>query len=469
MTERPAVPGDGRRGEGTGQGLIYAPWERAFARIVTPFEEFIHRQTTSGLLLVLAAACALLLANGPLAGLYHQVLEVPLGLRLGGWTIEKTLHHWVNDGLMAFFFFVVGMELKREMLVGELAAPRQAMLPIVAAIGGMIVPALIYLAVNPGAPADRGWGIPMATDIAFAVGALSLLAARVPRALITFLVALAIVDDLGAVLVIALFYSEQIALGWLGGAAAVVALLIVCNFAGVRRPVPYFLLAVLLWLALLNSGVHATLAGVIGGFTVPARPRYDPVAFSARVRRLLTRFDASLRPGEGILGNDEMRAVVQALDNGVVAVQAPLQRLEHFWHMPVAFFVIPVFALFNAGIPLDAGTFLGSMAHPVQLGVIAGLVLGKVAGITGASWLALRLGIGVLPAGTRFAQIAGVSLLGGIGFTMSIFIAELAFTAEPKLLIMAKTGILTASLLSGLAGFACLWWLGDPRRTSGGH
>ncbi len=469
MTERPAVPGDGRRGEGTGQGLIYAPWERAFARIVTPFEEFIHRQTTSGLLLVLAAACALLLANGPLAGLYHQVLEVPLGLRLGGWTIEKTLHHWVNDGLMAFFFFVVGMELKREMLVGELAAPRQAMLPIVAAIGGMIVPALIYLAVNPGVPADRGWGIPMATDIAFAVGVLSLLAARVPRALITFLVALAIVDDLGAVLVIALFYSEQIALGWLGGAAAVVALLIVCNFAGVRRPVPYFLLAVLLWLALLNSGVHATLAGVIGGFTVPARPRYDPVAFSARVRRLLTRFDASLRPGEGILANDEMRAVVQALDNGVVAVQAPLQRLEHFWHMPVAFFVIPVFALFNAGIPLDAGTFLDSMAHSVQLGVIAGLVLGKFAGITGASWLALRLGIGVLPAGTRFAQIAGVSLLGGIGFTMSIFIAELAFTAEPQLLIMAKTGILTASLLSGLAGFACLWWLGNTRRTSGGR
>ncbi|MCC7257754.1 MAG: Na+/H+ antiporter NhaA [Gammaproteobacteria bacterium] len=455
--------GPGETG-GSGRGILYAPWERAFERILTPFEEFIHRQTTSGLLLMVSAVLALVLANGPFADLYHRLIHLPLGISLGGWSLEKTLQHWVNDGLMAFFFFVVGMELKREMLVGELADLRQAALPIVAAIGGMVVPALIYLAIAPDGAAQRGWGVPMATDIAFAVGVLALLAARVPRALITFLVALAIVDDLGAVLVIAVFYTDDLAFAWLAAAGAVVAVLVVFNLAGVRRPVPYFLVAVLLWFALLKSGVHATLAGVIGGFTVPALPRYDPAAFSAQVRRLMARFDVSHRPGESILTNDELRAVVQALDNGVVAVQAPLQRLEHIWHQPVAFLVIPVFALFNAGIPLEIGTVAGTvLAHPVALGVTVGLVAGKLLGITGASWVALRLGVAVLPAGTRFPQIAAVSLLAGIGFTMSIFIAELAFGAEPQLLLMAKIGILMASLLSGAAGFACLWLLGAPR------
>lgn len=451
---------------GSTRGIIYAPWERAFDRVVTPFEEFIHRQTTSGLLLMASAVIALVLANGPLAPLYHHVVELPLGLRIGNWAIEKTLHHWVNDGLMAFFFFVVGMELKREMLVGELAAPRQAALPIVAAIGGMVVPALFYYSLNPEEPAARGWGVPMATDIAFAVGALALLASRVPKALVTFLVALAIVDDLGAVLVIALFYTEKIALGWLAAAAAVIVILIVFNVLGVRRPVPYFLVAVALWFALLESGVHATLAGVIGGFTVPARPRYDPAAFSAQVKRLMARFDASYRPDASILVNDELRAVVQTLDNGVVAVQAPLQRLAHLWHLPVAFLVIPVFALVNAGIPLEMDSFLLKLAYPVELGVIVGLVAGKFIGITGASWLALRLGIGMLPAGTSLAQIAGVALLGGIGFTMSIFIAELGFAEEPELLVLAKTGILVASVISGLAGFAWLWMLGSKSRAA---
>ena len=446
------------------KGVIYAPWERAFDRILTPFEEFIHRQTTSGLLLMATAVIALVLANGPLAGLYHHIVDLPLGLRIGDWTIEKTLHHWVNDGLMALFFFVVGMELKREMLVGELADLRQAVLPIIAAIGGMVAPALIYLALNPEGLAARGWGMPMATDIAFAVGALALLAARVPKALITFLVALAIVDDLGAVLVIALFYTDDLALNWLGGAAALLGVLVVFNLAGIRRPVPYFIVAVLLWYALLKSGVHATLAGVLGAFTVPARPRYDPVAFSAQVRKLMSRFDASYRPGTNILTNDELRAVVQTLDTGVVAVQAPLQRLEHIWHIPVAFLVIPIFALFNAGIPLEFSALADTVAHPVTRGVTAGLVLGKFLGITGASWLALRLGVAQLPTATRFSQIAGVSLLGGIGFTMSIFIAELGFAEQPEYLLMAKTGVLAASVLSGLLGFAWLWVLGSADR-----
>lgn len=447
----------------TGNGVIWAPWERTFERILTPFEEFIRRQTTSGLLLMTTAVVALVLANSGLAEAYKFLVHLPAGISIGDWALEMTLHHWVNHGLMSLFFFVVGMELKREMLVGELANWRQAALPIVAAIGGMIVPALIYFALNPEGDAARGWGIPMATDIAFAVGALVLLAARVPKALITFLVALAIADDLGAVLVIALFYTQDLALAWLAAAAALLAILVLFNLAGVRKVIPYFAVAVLLWYALLQSGVHATLAGVLGAFTVPARPKYDPPLFSAHIKKLIARFDASYQPGTSIMTNDELRAVVQTLDNGVVAVQTLLQRLEHIWHLPVAFLVIPVFALFNAGIPLQFDSFAETLAHPVALGVTAGLVLGKFIGITGACALALRMGIAQLPTATRFSQIAAVSLLAGIGFTMSIFIAELAFSGHPENLLMAKTGVLAASLLSGTAGFAWLWLLGRAR------
>ncbi len=440
-------------------GVYHAPWEKSFARILTPFEEFIHNQTTSGMLLVGTAILALILANSAIAAIYTNLLHTSISLQIGGWQIEMTLHHWVNDGLMALFFFVVGLELKREILVGELANPRAAALPIIAAIGGMLVPALIYFGINPAGEAARGWGIPMATDIAFAIGVLVLLASRVPKALITFLVALAIVDDLGAVLVIALFYTDALVYEALAGAALMLAVLVAFNLTGVRRIMPYFLVAVLLWYFLLLSGMHATLAGVIGAFTVPARPKYDPERFSARIKELIARFDASHQPGTSIMTNDELRAVVQTIENGVHHVETPLQRLEHYWHLPVAFLVIPVFALFNAGIPLEFNRLGEAFVHPVTLGVIFGLVAGKVIGITGASWLALKLGIAQLPAGTRFAQIAAVSLLGGIGFTMSIFIAQLGYEASPELLQMAKIGILTASLIAGVGGYLWLYLL----------
>ena len=443
------------------RGEINAPWERAFDRVLTPFEEFIHRQTTSGFLLMATALIALLLANSGWAGAYHHWVHLPISLGIGDWSIEKTLHHWVNDGLMVLFFFVVGLELKREILVGELAAPRQAALPIVAALGGMVAPALIYLAINPDAPAARGWGIPMATDIAFAIGALVLLANRVPKALITFLAALAIVDDLGAVLVIALFYTDHLVIEALVGAAGVVALLVVCNLAGIRQPLPYFLLGFLLWMALLKSGVHATLAGVITAFTIPARPKYDPGRFSQAMHGLMGRFDSQWRPGVSILTNDDLRATVRALENGLLKVQTPLQRLEHGMHMPVAYLIIPFFALINAGIPIDFAAFDEALAHPVTLGVGLGLLLGKFIGIAGASWLALRLGIGQLPHDTRFSQIAGVALLGGIGFTMAIFIADLGFADAPEHLLMAKTGILLASAVSGIAGYVWLRRVAD--------
>ena len=442
------------------KGIIYAPWERAFARALTPFEEFVHRQTTGGLLLIVSAIVALVLANSFVADAYFQLLHTPLGIHIGSLAISMSLHHWVNDGLMALFFFVVGMELKREMLVGELADLRQAALPIVAAIGGMVMPALIYLAINHGTDAARGWGIPMATDIAFAVGVLVLLANRVPKALITFLVALAIADDLGAVMVIALFYTQQLAVDWMAASVVLVLLLFALNFVGIRRVLPYFGVAILLWYALLQSGVHATLAGVICAFAIPARPKYDPALFSRHIKKLVERFDASHQMGGNIMTNETLYSVVQTLEQGVRGVQTPLQRLEHSWHLPVAFLVIPIFALFNAGIPLQLGTLGETLTHPVLLGVLLGLVLGKFIGITGACWLALRLGVGQLPSGTRFSQIVAVSVLGGIGFTMSIFIAELGFAGQPEYLLMAKTGVLAASLMAGILGFIWLWWLG---------
>lgn len=442
------------------QGIIYAPWERAFSRVLTPFDEFIHRQTASGLLLMGAAVIALFLANGVYADIYQHFIHTPVSINIGSWGLNMSLHHWVNDALMALFFFVVGLELKREIMVGELSDLRQAALPIIAAIGGMVVPALIYFAFNHDTEAVHGWGIPMATDIAFAVGALALLAGRVPKALVTFLVALAIADDLGAVLVIALFYTQELAIPWLLTSLALVAVLMTFNYAGIRKVIPYFIIAVLLWYALLQSGVHATLAGVIGAFTVPARSKYDPSLFADLVNDQIDKFIANHKQDDSLMTNDKLHGIVQNLEYSVKGVQTPLQQLERLWHLPVAFIVIPIFAIFNAGIPLHLDSFGDTLSHPVMLGVMFGLLFGKFIGITGASWLALRLGIAQLPTGTCFSQLAGVSVLGGIGFTMSIFIAELGFAKQPEYLLMAKTGVLAASMLAGLVGFALLWWLG---------
>ncbi|RKZ63338.1 MAG: Na+/H+ antiporter NhaA [Gammaproteobacteria bacterium] len=449
----------------TKTGVYHAPWEKSFDKILTPFDEFIHRQTTSGLLLMAMAVIALILANGPLADAYLHVIHTPISLNIGDWTLGMSLHHWINDGLMALFFFVVGLELKRELLVGELAILRNAVLPIAAAIGGMVVPALIYFAINPAGDAALGWGVPMATDIAFAIGALALLASRVPKALITFLVALAIVDDLGAVLVIAVFYTDTIALTPLAVAGVLFAVLMAFNMSGIRKTLPYFIVAVLLWYALLQSGVHATIAGILGALSVPAKPKYNPERFSEHVKELMRRFDANHQPGKSIMTNDALRSVVQTLENGVLSVGAPLQRLEHIWHMPVAYLIIPIFALANAGIPLALGSLADTFSHPVLIGVSLGLVLGKFIGITGASWLVLKLGVAELPKDTRFTQIAGVSLLAGIGFTMSIFVAQLGFSHNEELLLMAKTGILFASLLAGISGYIWLYLVSKPATT----
>jgi len=441
------------------KGIYHAPWEQAFDRFLTPLEEFIHRQTTSGVLLMICAVIALVIANGPLGEEYEHLLHMPLSLGFGGGAFSLSIHHWINEALMALFFLVMGLELKRELLVGELSSPRQALLPIMAAIGGMAVPAAGYLLFNPEGPSASGWGVPMATDIAFAIGALSLLGARVPKNLVTFLIALAIVDDLGAVAVIALFYTAQLNLEALGYALLCALLLAVLNLGGVRRPLPYAIVSIALWTAMLASGIHATIAGIVAAFMVPIRPKFEPQAFIERLETQTGKLQEALADGTDIIHNTRFRILVNSLGDGVRLVQAPAQRAEDALHLPVAYLVIPIFALANAGIPVDFGDFGRYLGDPITLGVLAGLLVGKPLGIAGMTWLTVKLGWAELPRGLSMAHILGVGLLGGIGFTMSIFIADLGFAEAPEDLLMAKTGILMASAIAGFSGFFWLWVL----------
>ena len=435
-----------------------APWEKAFDRVLSPLDEFIHRQTTSGILLMLCAIAALYLANSQWNEAYHHLLELPFTIGVEGFQLSKSLHHWINDGLMALYFLVIGLELKREILVGELADPKHAILPIIAAAGGMVVPVLIYISINPGGHTLDGWGVPMATDIAFALGTLALLGKRVPSNLLTFLVALAIVDDLGAVLVIALFYTETISIPALTTAAVLLILLVALNLGGIRRPLPYILLGVMLWIAMLKSGVHATLAGIFLAFTIPMHPKYDPDHFVSQIHKMVEQIKRAYRREENIVINDELRSRVRALGEGIKLVQAPAQIMERKMHIPSAYFIIPLFSLANAGIPFDWSSIGSIMTHSVSVGIIAGLVIGKLIGIAGFSWVAVKLGLTSLPRGLNFKHIVGVALMGGIGFTMSIFIAELGFAHSAEDLLMAKTGIFLASALAGVSGFLWLYF-----------
>lgn len=438
-----------------------ALWEKAFDKVLTPLEEFIHRQTTSGILLMLCAVAALYLANSQWNEAYHHLLQIPFTIGLPEFQLSKSLHHWINEGLMALFFFVIGLELKREILVGELADPKQALLPIIAAIGGMLVPVLIYISINPDGHALNGWGVPMATDIAFALGALALLGNRIPKNLLTFLVALAIVDDLGAVVVIALFYTETISIPALITASAMLGLLVALNLGGIRRPLPYILLGVVLWIAMLQSGVHATLAGIFLAFTIPMRPKYDPDRFLSHINEMIEKIKRAYQHEHNIVKNDELRSRVRALGEGIQLVQAPAQIMERTMHLPTAYIIIPVFSLANAGIPIDWSSFGSIITHPVSVGITAGLVLGKLIGIAGFSWVAVKLGMTTLPHDVNFKHIVGVGLMGGIGFTMSIFIAELGFAHHAQDLLMAKTGVLIASILAGASGFLWLYFTSE--------
>ncbi|MER9604930.1 Na+/H+ antiporter NhaA [Mesorhizobium sp. M0239] len=378
-------------------------------RPVSVFREFLDSEAAGGIILMVAAALALIVANSPLAETYFSALHAYLG--------PLSVSHWVNDGLMAVFFLLVGLEIKREMLDGQLSTWPRRVLPGIAAAGGMVVPALVYVAVNRNnAAALSGWAIPTATDIAFALGVLSLLGSRVPASLKVFLTALAIIDDLGAVIIIAIFYTSGLSLAYLGAAFAVIAALVVLNRMRVMTLVPYLVLGVILWMLVLKSGVHATLAGVALALTIP------------------------LERSAGI-GHD--------LDH------SPLHRLEHGLHKIVAFVVIPIFGFANAGVSL-AGLSVSALIEPLTLGVAAGLVVGKLVGVFGSSALAIRLGLADLPANAGWTHMIGISLLCGIGFTMSLFIGLLAFAGDVALQDAVKVGILAGSFIAAILGAAVL-------------
>ena len=435
-------------------------------RIVQPLQDFVRWESIASLLLVVATVVALALANSPWAAAYEALWHIELGLDFGPFELREDLSHWINDGLMAIFFLLVGLEIKREILVGELASVREATLPIAAAVGGMALPALFYLGVSGalGGGAPEGWGVPVATDIAFALGALTLLRSRVPSGLTVFLIALAIVDDIGAVLVIALFYTETLSLLWLGAAAVFLAALIGISALGIRHPLPYWMLGLGLWLGLLESGVHATVAGILLAFTIPAHRRVDIDYFLWRARQLLEFVERADDPetpeDEASIGQQE---AVRVLEMGCEQVQTPLQRIERGLSPWVSYLILPLFALANAGVPL--GGALTDGLHPVALGIGAGLVIGKPLGILLTSWLAVRAGIADLPSGVGWGHVAGAGMLAGIGFTMSLFIAGLAFD-DGAMLQVAKLGILGASLISGLMGVLWLRSL-PPKKPSG--
>ena len=374
--------------------------------------EFLRLEAASGILLFVAALAAMLSANSPLAGLYGEFLDTPVEVRIGGFEIAKPLLLWINDGLMAVFFFLVGLEIKREVLEGELSRPSQIALPAIAAAGGMLMPGLIYAWLNWGNPvAIRGWAIPAATDIAFALGVLALFGRRVPASLKVFLLTLAILDDLGAIVIIALFYTENLSLSSLGTAAAALAVLALLNGRGIRAVPPYIFIGVVMWAAVLKSGVHATLAGVALAFFIPMRA-----------------------PGG----------------------DSPLRKLESDLHPAVAYAILPLFAFANAGVPL-AGLSPATLTGTVPIGIALGLLGGKLVGVLGASFVAIRMGFARLPEGMTWAQMAGVALLCGIGFTMSLFVASLAFEAQAaRLAIESRLGILAGSIASGLAGYLVL-------------
>jgi Na+:H+ antiporter, NhaA family len=419
---------------------------RLVRKVLAPVERFLAIEAASGVLLLLVAVVALAWANSPWRTSYDRLWHAPFGFHIGPWSFEKDFHFWINDGLMTIFFFVVGLEIRREIHGGELSGLRRAALPLVAALGGMLVPAAVFLAFNRGHGSARGWGIPMATDIAFAVGVLALLGKRVPPALRILLLALAVIDDVGAILVIALFYSSGFAaFGFLVLGLGLVGTLAM-QMLGVRNPWAYVPPAVVIWAGMYAIGIHPTLAGVVVGLMTPARAWLG----SERFLRHADKSVAALREQDV----DDDRAMLPYLDDlsraGNEAV-SPVERIEHALHGWVAFVIMPLFALANAGVSIEKGSFSGDSIL-VFGGITIGLIVGKPLGILGFSWASVWLGLAALPGGVTWRQVSVVGLVGGIGFTMALFIAQLAFSSA-SLLETAKLGILVASGVAALIAF----------------
>jgi Na+:H+ antiporter, NhaA family len=429
------------------------PWSRSQRalprRVVQPLQAFLEQETSSVVLLLAAAAVALALANSPWRSAYEDLWRTVVTVRLGDWVLSEDLRHWVNDGLMALFFLVVGLEIKRELLTGELRQPRTATVPVIAAIGGMVLPALIYLLLNENGDGYRGWGIPMATDIAFALGVLTLAARSAPPSMKPFLLTLAIVDDIGAILVIALFYSDGVSVTALLVAAALVASILALQRLDVRAGVVYVGLGIAVWVALFESGVHPTIAGVILGVVTPSQPFQRPRAVSDEAIRTAERTVDDPEPPDA---DAPQWLRLASLTREAVS---PLARVEAALHPWTSYVVVPVFAFANAGVALSAEALADAATSKVTLGVVLGLVVGKLVGITSAAAIAVRTGLGVLPGGCGWRHVVGVAAVAGIGFTVSLFVADLAFT-DPMLTAEAKVGIFAASLLAGAVGLVVL-------------
>jgi NhaA family Na+:H+ antiporter len=404
-------------------------------RVVSPLRDFFHQEAAGGIVLVAATVIALIWANSPWKESYFHLWHTQMSITIGTHSIDLDLQEWVNDALMAIFFLVVGLEIKREVVEGELRDPRTAALPAIAAIGGMTVPALIYVAINAGGAGVSGWGIPMATDIAMAIGVVSLLGSRVAPSLKLFLLALAIVDDIGAILVIAIFYSDDIDFGALSIAVVLVGAVALLRWLGVRYVALYVVVGAALWLAVFESGVHATIAGVILGLMAPTRP--------FRQRELIDE--------ESLLDVSTAEAAAQTAMLARESVSV-VEWMEHLLHPWTSFLIVPLFALANAGIPITSTTLSHAFSSRVTYGVLFGLVVGKFIGVVGASWIATRLGIGTMPRGATWRGIFGVGAVAGIGFTVSIFVAGLAFDDKPLLENDAKIGILAASIIAATIG-----------------
>ena len=416
--------------------------------LTSPFVRFARMEAAGGILLLASTFAALVWANSRWEYAYHGIWTAQFDIGFGHYVLSETRHEWINDGLMSAFFFLVGLEIKREVLIGELSSLKQAAFPLIAAVGGTIVPALIYVALNRGEIAHKGWGIPMATDIAFALGVLALLGDRIPTSLKIFVTALAIVDDIIAVLVIALFYTEQIRMASLAIALGGIAISFGANLLGIRKPAIYAFLGICVWSAVLQSGVHATVAGVAFAFTIPARTYIDRAHFLKRGRRLLDRFEAA--PPDSF----EEHAAIHTLEEQCELVESPLHRIEHRLQPWVVFFVMPIFAFSNAGVHI-LGNVAAAAKNSVSLGVALGLFLGKPIGISLFAWAATKTKLATRPATVSWGQIFGASWLCGIGFTMSLFIAILAF-GEGSLLDMSKIGTLAGSVAAAICGSCVL-------------
>jgi len=425
--------------------------QRGLENIQPPLSSFIRAQTTSSLLLLLSTLVALWWANSIYSATYVNLVHTPIGMFFGEFEVKASLKHIINDGLMVIFFFLLGLEIKREVLVGDLAEPENRRMLIFCALGGMIFPALIYSLFNYSLDSQIGWGIPMATDTAFALGVLTIVRKHIPTSLLAFIVGLAIVDDIGAILVIAIFYTEQISLGYLSGAFALIAFLAVANYAGVRQPLFYIIVSLVTWLLMLNSGVHATVAGVAIALTVPARPKLAADKLLNKAKSKINSLQKSAETVDVLANKQDHEKVLEVRD---VAERAstPLRRWEDALELPVSLFILPLFALINAGVVVNLSSLTDSVQDPVGLGIISGLVLGKFIGITSACWLSLKFKLGSLPERVNFQHVIGASLITGIGFTMSTFIATLGFAGQAEQLQYAKTAILIASVIAAVLG-----------------